>query len=94
MDKRLKNSSKLVFSANLKCRDTLLRNIPHPFLAKTVEYWITSNYCEDNLNFPPPSQIWLNLLIRIDSKPFFYKSLFHAGVKDVKDCLTVQVIIS
>ena len=93
MDKRLKNSSKLVFSANLKCRDTALRNIPHPFLAETVEYWITLNYCEDNLNFPP-SQIWLNLLIQIDSKPFFYKSLFHAGVKDVKDCLTVQVIIS
>ena len=93
MDKRLKNSSKLVFSANLKCRDTPLRNIPHPFLAETVEYWITLKYCEDNLNFPP-SQIWLNLLIRIDSKPFFYRSLFHAGVKDVKDCLTVQVIIS
>ena len=93
MDKRLKNSSKLVFSANLKCRDTPLSNIPYPFLAETVEYWITLNYCEDNLNFPP-SQIWLNLLIRIDSKPFFYKSLFHAGVKDVKDCLTVQVIIS
>ena len=93
MDKRLKNSSKLVFSANLKCRDTPLRDIPHPFLAETVEYWITLNYCEDNLNFPP-SQIWLNLLIRIDRKPFFYKSLFHAGVKDVKDCLTVQVIIS
>ena len=93
MDKRLKNSSKLVFSANLKCRDTALHNIPHPFLAETVEYWITLNYCEDNLNFPP-SQIWLNLLIQIDSKPFFYKSLFHAGVKDVKDCLTVQVIIS
>ena len=93
MDKRLKNSSKLVFSANLKCRDTALRNIPHPFLAETVEYWITLNCCEDNLNFPL-SQIWLNLLIRIDSKPFFYKSLFHAGVKDVKDCLTVQVIIS
>ena len=93
MDKRLKNSSKLVFSANLKCRDTPLRNIPHPFLAETVEYWITLNYCEDNLNFRP-SQIWLNLLIRIDSKPFFYKSLFHAEVKDVKDCLTIQVIIS
>ena len=44
MDKRLKNSSKLVFSANLKCRDTALRNIPHPFLAETVEYWITLNY--------------------------------------------------
>ena len=28
---------------------------------------------EDNLNFPP-SQIWLNSLIRIDNKPFFYKS--------------------
>ena len=28
---------------------------------------------EDNLN-SPPSQIWLNSLIRIDNKPFFYKS--------------------
>ena len=93
MDKRLKNGSKLVFSAKLKCWETPLYNIPHPFLAETVEYWITLNYCEDNLNFPS-SQIWLNLLTQIDSKPFFYKSLFHAGVKDVKDCLTVQVIIS
>ena len=34
------------------------------------------------------SQIWLNSLIRIDNKPFFYKSWFHAGVKDVKDFLS------
>ena len=41
---------------------------------------------EDNLNFPP-SQIWLNSLIRIDNKPFFYKSWFHGEVKNVKDLL-------
>ena len=51
-----------------------------------VEYWSTLNYNEDNLNFPS-SQIWLNSLIRIDNKPFFYKSWFPAGVKDVKDLL-------
>ena len=65
---------------------TPLLNISDPFLAKTVEYWSNLNYREDNLNFPS-SQIWLNSLIRIDNKPFFYKSWFHAGVKDVKDLL-------
>ena len=44
------------------------------------------NYSEDHLNFPS-SQIWLNSLIRIDNKPSFYMSQFHAGVKDVKDFL-------
>ena len=74
----------VVFPANLKRQDTPLLNISDPFLAETVEYWSTLNYSEDNLNFPS-SQIWLNSLIRIDNKPFFYKSWFHAGVKDVKD---------
>ena len=77
------------FSANLKRQDTPLLNISDPFLAETVEYWSTLNYSEDNLNFPS-SQIWLNSLIRIDNKPFFYKSWFHAGVKDVKDLLDVS----
>ena len=81
-----KHGGKLVFSANLKRQDTPLLNISDPFLAETVEYWSTLNYSEDNLNFPS-SQIWLNSLIRIDNKPFFYKSWFHAGVKDVKDLL-------
>ena len=44
-----------------------------PFLSKTVEYWSTLNYREDNLNFPF-SQIWLNSITIIDDKPFFYKS--------------------
>ena len=83
------HGGKLVFSANLKRQDTPLLNISDPFLAETVEYWSTLNYSEDNLNFPS-SQIWLNSLIRIDNKPFFYKSWFHAGVKDVKDLLDVS----
>ena len=70
-----KHGGKLVFSANLKRQDTPLLNISDPFLAETVEYWSTLNYSEDNLNFPS-SQIWLNSLIRIDNKPFFYKSWF------------------
>ena len=81
-----KHGGKLVFSANLKRQDTPLLNISDPFLAETVEYWSTLNYSEDNLNFPS-SQVWLNSLIRIDNKPFFYKSWFHAGVKGVKDLL-------
>ena len=79
-----KHGGKLVFSANLKRQDTPLLNISDPFLAETVEYRSTLNYSEDNLNFPS-SQIWLNSLITIDNKPFFYKAWFHAGVKDVKD---------
>ena len=78
-----KHGGKLVFSANLKLQDTPLLNISDPFLAETVEYWSTLNYSEDNLNFAS-SQIWLNSLIRIDNKPFFYKSWFHAGVNDGK----------
>lgn len=31
--------------------------------------------------------LWLSSLIRIDNKPFLFKSWFHAGVKDVKDLL-------
>ena len=81
-----KHGGKLVFSANLKLQDAPLLNISDPFLAKTVEYWTTLNYSKDNLNFPF-SQIWLNSLIRIDNNRFFYKSWFHAGVKDVKDLL-------
>ena len=81
-----KHGGKLVFSANLKRQDTPLLNISDPFLAETVEYWSTLNYSEDNLNFLS-SQIWLNSLIRIDNKPFFYKLWSHAGVKDVKDLL-------
>ena len=71
----------MVFSANLKRQDTPLLNISDPFLAETAEYWSTLNYSEDNLNFSF-SQIWLNSLIRIDNKPFFYKSWFHVGVKE------------
>ena len=81
-----KHGGKLVFSANLKRQDTPLLNISDPFLAECVEYWSTLNFSKDTLNFPS-SQIWLNSLIRIDNKPFFYKSWFHAGVKDVKDLL-------
>ena len=73
----------MFFSAHLKRQDTPLLNISDPFLAETVEYWSTLNYSENNLNFPS-SKIWLNSLIRID-KPFFYKSWFPTGVKDVKD---------
>ena len=57
----------------LKHQDTPLLNISDPFLSKTVEYWSTLNYREDNLNFPF-SQIWLNSIAIIDDKPFFYKS--------------------
>lgn len=84
-----KHDGKLVFSANLQRQDTPLLKISNPFLAETVEYWSTLKYSEDNLNFPF-SQIWLNSLIRIDTKPFFYKSWFHAGVKYVKDLLDVS----
>ena len=81
-----KHGGKLVFSANLKRQDTPLLNISDPFLAETVEYWSTLNYSEDNSNFPS-YQIWLNSLIRIDNKPFFYKLWFRAGDKEVKDLL-------
>ena len=81
-----KQDGKLFFSANLKRQDTPLLNISDPFLDETVEYWNTLNYREDNLNFPS-SQIWLKSLIRIDNKPFLYKSWFPAGVKGVKDLL-------
>ena len=84
-----KHGGKLVFSANLKRQDTPLLNISDPFLAETVEYWSTLNYSEDNLNLPS-SQIWLNSLIRIDNNLFFYKSWFHAGVKDVTNLLDVS----
>ena len=79
----------------LKHQDTPLLNISDPFLSKTVEYWSTLNYREDNLNFPF-SQIWLNSIAIIDDKPFFYKSRhgFKQDWKMLRIYLKIQIIIS
>ena len=79
----------LVFSSNLKRQDVPLLNLTDPFLTEIIEYWSTLNYRDENLDFFS-TQIWHNSLIRIENRPFFYKSWFNAGVKEIRDLLDAE----
>ena len=77
-----KYGGKVVFLSNLKPQDA-----PQlPFLREILEHWTTLNYTEKNLDFNSMS-IWHNSLIRIENRPFFYKSWVKVGVKEVRDLL-------
>jgi len=78
-----------VFSSNLKRQDVPLLNLTDPFLTEIIEYWSTLNYRHENLDFFS-TQIWHNSLIRIENRPFFYKSWFNAGVKEIRDLLDAE----
>ena len=81
-----RHGGELVFLGNLRQQDVPLLNLSDPFLIEAIEYWSTLNCRDENLNFNS-TQIWHNSMIRIDNRPFFYKSWFKAGVKEVKDLL-------
>ena len=59
---------KLVFWGNLSPKDVCLLNLRDPFLAVIMEYWMTLNYKDNNLDFVS-GQIWHNSLIGIENKP-------------------------
>ena len=84
-----RHGGNLVFSSNLKRQDVPLLNLTDPFLTEIVEYWSTLNYRDENLDFFS-TQIWQNSLIRIENGPFFYKSWFNAGVKEIRDLLDAE----
>ena len=84
-----RHGGNLVFSSNLKRQDVPLLNLTDPFLAEIVEYWSTLNYRDENLDFFS-TEIWHNSLIRIKNRPFFYKSWFNTGVKEIRDLLDAE----
>ena len=84
-----RHGGELVFLGNLRQQDVPLLNLSDPFLIEAIEYWGTLNYRDENLNFNS-TQIWHNSMIRIDNRPFNYKSWFKAGVKEVKDLLDAE----
>ena len=79
----------LVFSSNLKRQDVPLLNLTDPFLIEIVKYWSTLIYRGENLDLIS-TQIWQNSLIRIENRPFFYKSWFSVGVKKIRDLLDAE----
>ena len=84
-----RHGGNLLFSSNLKRKDVPLLNLTDPFLTEIVEYWSTLNYRDENLDFFS-IQIWHNSLIRIENRPFFYKSWLNAVVKEIRDLLDAQ----
>ena len=65
-----KYDGKLLILSNLQQRDAKQLVIQDPFVKEVIEYWITINYCEKNLDFES-AFIWHNSLITIEKKPFF-----------------------
>ena len=77
-----KHGGKLLFQGNLKKQDIPLLDIREPFLREITEQWTNRNFTEKNPDFNS-SCIRHNSLIRIESRPFFYRTWFNAGVKVV-----------
>ena len=81
-----KYGGKLLFRSNLKQQDSALLNLKDPFLKEIIQYWTKFNYKDDNLDFAS-TYIWYNSLIRIENRPFFYRSWLSAGIKEIRDLL-------
>ena len=81
-----KYGGKGLFLSNLKPQDVLQLNLNDPFLREIIEHWTNLNYREKSLDFNS-MVLWHNSLFRIENRPFFYRSWFKAGVKEVKDLL-------
>ena len=76
----------MLFQGNLKRQDTPLLDFKEPFLREIVEHWTIINFREKNQDFNS-SCIWHNSLIRIESRPFFYRTWFSAGIEEVRNLL-------
>ena len=81
-----KHGGKLLFQGNLKKQDIPLLDIREPFLREIAEQWTNINFTEKNPDFISAC-IWHNSLIRIESRPFFYRTWFNAGVEVVGNLL-------
>ena len=68
-----KYGGKLLFRNNLKQQDCTLLNLKVPFLKEIIQYWTKFNYKDDNLDCASTC-IWYNSHIRIENRPFFYRS--------------------
>ena len=55
-------------------------------MREIAEQWTNINFTEKNPDFIS-SCIWHNSLIRIESRPFFYRTWFNAGVEVVGNLL-------
>ena len=75
-----------MFRSNLKQQDSALLNLKDPFLKEIIQYWTKFNYKDDNLDFAS-TYIWCNSHIRIENRPFFYRSWLSAGIKEIRDLL-------
>ena len=81
-----KYGGKLLFRSNLKQQDSTLLNFKDPFLKEIIQYWTKCNYKDDNLDFASTC-IWYNSHIRIENRPFFWRSWLSAGIKGIRDLL-------
>ena len=81
-----KHGRKLLFRSNLKQQDSTLLNLKDPFLKEIMQYWTKFNHKDDNLDFAS-TYIWYNSHIRIENRPFFYRSWLSAGIKEIGDLL-------
>ena len=75
-----------MFGSNLKQQDSTLLNLKDPFLKEIIQCWTKFNYKDDNLDFAS-TYIWYNSHIRIENRPFFYRSWLSAGIKEIRDLL-------
>ena len=75
-----------MFRSNLKQQDSTLLNLKDPFLKEIIRHWTKFNYKDDNLDFAS-TYIWYNSYIRIENRPFFYRSWLSAGIKEIRDLL-------
>ena len=77
---------KLLFRSNLKQQDSTLFNIKDPFLKEIIQSWTKFNYKDDNLHFASTC-IWYNSHLRIENRPFFYRTWLSTGIKEIRDLL-------
>ena len=82
-----KHGGKALFQGNLNSEDVPLLKLHNAFIEEIVQIWSHINYTADEEQDFGNSCIWYNSLIRIDHRPFFYKSWFDAGVKQAKDLM-------
>ena len=84
--REVRTRGKLLFRSNLKQQDSTLLNLKEPFLKEFIQCWTEFNYKDDNLDFAS-TYIWYNSHIRIENRPFFYRSWLSAGIKEIRDLL-------
>ena len=75
-----------LFLGNLKPEDVVTLEIEDSYTKELVEAWCRLNFRGNTISFPS-MPIWYNSSIRINGKPFFYKSWFVADITKVSNLL-------